>query len=331
MLFFAIRKEAMKPVIEVETKNGAILCDDDVLSVLFPIGVTQCEELRAKVVKWNVPQLKERYLDACHYFNMGKPFCKQKHEKFSDNFFMNISEPSNEISTILDSTTVNLDLSNKKYRDRCIPIARALNRQTSLYELNFSGLLAGNKMVEVLCESLPSLVNLSVLNLSTNHINCDGLYTLSTTLQYTPLRSLNALDLSYNPLGNTCLKHIADLTHSLNLEKLHLCAVDFTIGVFNSSYNQNVSLSLKNLTELNVSHNELGKSDLAKFLNFLYGDKVEMLEIGNNGVETSGLGLDIFKMLQRKSQDLENHKVALRKAGLSWCMLEDDDICNLIR
>lgn len=61
----------MKPILELETKNGALLAEDDHVSILFPLGVTQSEEVNAIVVKWNVPPLIERYKEACNVMDIG--------------------------------------------------------------------------------------------------------------------------------------------------------------------------------------------------------------------------------------------------------------------
>lgn len=55
----------MKPSLELETKNGAILAEEDLLSMLFPIGSTQAEELKATILKRSLPPLTERYEEAC--------------------------------------------------------------------------------------------------------------------------------------------------------------------------------------------------------------------------------------------------------------------------
>ena len=66
------RKEYMVPTLELETKNGAILADDDPISVLFPMGATQAEEVEARIVKWNVPPLIDRFKEACQDMGIGK-------------------------------------------------------------------------------------------------------------------------------------------------------------------------------------------------------------------------------------------------------------------
>lgn len=61
----------MKPVLELETKNGAVLAEDDKVGMLFPLGVTSAEEVNATIVKWNVPPLIQRYKEACIAMHAG--------------------------------------------------------------------------------------------------------------------------------------------------------------------------------------------------------------------------------------------------------------------
>lgn len=61
----------MKPLLELETKNGAVLADDDFVCILFSMGQTQAEEVQAKILKWNTPPIADRYKEACENMNEG--------------------------------------------------------------------------------------------------------------------------------------------------------------------------------------------------------------------------------------------------------------------
>lgn len=65
------KKEGVKPTLELETSNGAVLEENDSLSVLFPCGQLQAEEIQAKVLGYNTISLLERYEDACHTSKEG--------------------------------------------------------------------------------------------------------------------------------------------------------------------------------------------------------------------------------------------------------------------
>lgn len=75
LLFFNIfaRREGIKPLLELETKNGAILAEEDLLSMLFPIGTTQAEELNATILKRSLPPLIDRYEEACVQIQSSMP------------------------------------------------------------------------------------------------------------------------------------------------------------------------------------------------------------------------------------------------------------------
>lgn len=66
------RREGVKPILELETKNGAILADDDLVSMLFSAGSNQAEELQANVIKTKLAPLADRYEEACVHMNLGK-------------------------------------------------------------------------------------------------------------------------------------------------------------------------------------------------------------------------------------------------------------------
>lgn len=65
----------MVPLLELQTKNGALLANDDLLSLLFPMGSYQAEEVEAKIIKWNLMPLLDRYKDACQDLELGMLKC----------------------------------------------------------------------------------------------------------------------------------------------------------------------------------------------------------------------------------------------------------------
>ena len=62
----------MKPFLELETKQGALLMDEDPVSVLFPPNCTTTEEITARVLKYDSHSLLERYNEACQDTKSGK-------------------------------------------------------------------------------------------------------------------------------------------------------------------------------------------------------------------------------------------------------------------
>lgn len=59
------KKQGVKPTLELETSNGAILEESDFLSVLFPYGQLQSDEIRAKIIGYSTVSLLECYEEVC--------------------------------------------------------------------------------------------------------------------------------------------------------------------------------------------------------------------------------------------------------------------------
>lgn len=69
---YNFRKEGTKPQLELETTSGALLSDEDPLSLLFPLGALQAEPVIGKIVKMSLPPLVDRYKEACTQMDTGK-------------------------------------------------------------------------------------------------------------------------------------------------------------------------------------------------------------------------------------------------------------------
>lgn len=54
----------LEPCLTLMTPDGAILTQDDPLSLVLGIP-----ELQSNILKWNLPPLHERYLEACSQLN----------------------------------------------------------------------------------------------------------------------------------------------------------------------------------------------------------------------------------------------------------------------
>ncbi|KAF2902906.1 hypothetical protein ILUMI_03283 [Ignelater luminosus] len=197
------RKECVKPTLELETKNGAILAEDDFLNILFVHGANNVEEVEARIVKWNMPSLSERYEESCASLNI---------------------EPNKGIIKLLPETSTSLNISEMGLRNRdMVPICKIINRQINLHHIDFSGNTMFNESFQLLCSSLISLDNLAVLNLSLTHLTSNNFEILAETFTQsskTILKNLISLDLSYNPLGDESLKYLAIITRYLNLQTL---------------------------------------------------------------------------------------------------------------
>lgn len=80
------RREGVKPSLELETKNGAILAEEDLVGMLFPTGSVQAEELKATITKKSLPPLIDRYEEACHQANTSMLFKSCTNKKITLSF-----------------------------------------------------------------------------------------------------------------------------------------------------------------------------------------------------------------------------------------------------
>ncbi|GJQ70821.1 hypothetical protein Trydic_g748 [Trypoxylus dichotomus] len=305
------RKEGMTPVLELETKNGAVLAEDDNISILFPLGVTLAEEINATIVRWNVPSFTQRYKEACIALNIGE----------------NVT-----LSRIILETSTILDLSNHNFGSTTLkPLCKAINRQINLHHLDLSGNSILNEYVELLCSALPSLENLSTLNLSMNFITGEALHHIAnmftTQTEKSILENLISLDLSFNPLGNESLKHLAIITRHLKLRTLKLIDVDFTAEIFDEFSNRNVELYLDYLEELDLSENEMNKDDLLKFILWIRPANLQVLNVSNNSVTECGLIVETVRIFETNSTPFWKFKTF----NFSRCKITDVEIYELLR
>lgn len=301
------KKEFMKPKLELECKNGAALAEDDYLSILFPNGSLQAEEVLAKVLKWNLPPLIERYKEACVALNIPSDETIEKH---------------------LIEVTSNLHLSDSFVSsDFLMPVCKALNRQTNLQHLNLSGNFFGNDCLRLLCTSFVSLENLISLNLSLNSLNVESMKYLAGIFENSHkkiLENLVSLDLSYNAISDESLKYLSVITNNLNLKSLSLVDVDFTAKIFKNFNNKNVTLNFSELEELNLSNNTLSEEEIKKFISWLNLEKIVSLDVSRNDIQT-GLVYELSMMFLDKKT-----KFCLKNINLTECKVIDGEINSLL-
>uniref|UniRef100_A0A1Y1NAZ6 Tonsoku-like protein n=2 Tax=Photinus pyralis TaxID=7054 RepID=A0A1Y1NAZ6_PHOPY len=302
------RKECMKPDLELETKNGAVLADDDFISVLFSAGLSHAEEVEARITKWNLLPLSERYAEACAVETIA---------------------PSDELMKILETVSISLSLANLNLGDRKIsPLCRVINRQLNLHSLNLSGNFIHDDCFQVLCTSLPTLENLCDLNLSLNQLTCVSLRYLTEVFTQTPtpvLANLTKLDLSHNPLGNESLNFLSVITRHLKLKTLNLADVDFTGGLFASE--QQADLNLDSVSNFDVGYNRLGNDEIATFLSWLKPQNIESLNLG----DCSEIGEGLVKSVVEWMQTRGNTGLPLKVLNLSRTCATDNEIFELLR
>ncbi|XP_044729365.1 tonsoku-like protein [Chrysoperla carnea] len=141
-------KEAVKPTLQLETKDRAILDNNDPLEMIIT-----CNELFTTITSWNLPSIVERYLDGCKIYKTVVDFHLKK---------------------CLDScqATLILDLSNVNLSDnQIVPVLKALKHQRTLEQINISGNLFTDDTIKIFCEVLQTLTSLQTLDISNNLIS----------------------------------------------------------------------------------------------------------------------------------------------------------------
>lgn len=222
------------------------------------------------------------------------------------------------------SSTINLQ--DKNLRQKLRPLLTSLNRsQNSLQILNISGNFVTDNCIELICNSLTSLENLKSLDLSLNHLTVESAKNLSTALQQTTLQHLTELNLSHNNLGDESLTHLSMMTRYLNLKILKLVDVGFTSDIFANRFNSNVELCLEYVNHFDISHNELNKDDLLRFLQCLRSKNLEYLNVGNNKVTQEGFLWEFVQLFDRDTFP------QLKELNISRCMISDFELYELLR
>lgn len=185
-----------------------------------------------------------------------------------------------------------------------------------------------NDCVQLLCASLPSLDNLACLNLSLNHLFTDSLKQLADMFMQsnkTILENLITLDLSYNSLSDESLKYLAVITRYLKLHNLFLIDVGFTSNIFTNYQNKNIELCFDYVKTLDLSHNQLSKSELLRFVSYIKPELIENLNFSYNNVEEEGLTTGIVQIFH----NIE--KLKLKELDLTDCNVNESELYELLK
>lgn len=287
-----------RPTLELETKNGAILSNNDLINVLFPFDAIESEIVNAKVIKWDLPPLINRY----------KQISMEMNKKTEDS-----------LCTMLEELSISLNLNKRGLIGSDLePLCLALCHQSTLIELDLSGNFLSFECVQLLAKSFPTLNALIVLNLSCTNLQTTHLAILSNCM---PLR-VTDLNLSDNLLNDASIKCLVDICSCLKLKKLNLSNVDFTENVF--AFYESCELTLKNIEELDISHNSLDTNSILKFISFTDLTILRVLNISHN-VNCSNI-LKQFSVLYTTNQI----NCKLKSLNLSRCCVEDTEVYSFL-
>ncbi|XP_050301726.1 tonsoku-like protein isoform X2 [Anthonomus grandis grandis] len=294
-------KEFMKPVLELETVSGVILGDNDVLTLLFPMGGMQAEKVVGKVKEWSQASVFERYKETCN--NMGV-------------------EIDTDLCDLIQTLSITLDISDRGFLGHILhPLLKSINNQKAITEINLSGNFLNCQCINLLCASITTLPNLQLLNLSCTNLRKDYLSQLASTIHNNAnsLEKLSILNLSDNILlKNACMKDIGVISNDLSLKELNLSNIGLTEGAAKQD-----TLCLKTVEHLDVSYNGLTDGDIRSIMLWLDGNVIKTLNVSRN--KSPKLLRQILEVFQLETL------VVLEKINLEACNVNDSDLFDFLR
>ncbi|RZC43133.1 hypothetical protein BDFB_002661 [Asbolus verrucosus] len=268
------------------------------------MGASQAEQVEARVVKWSVPPLIDRYKEACQ--DMSTEF-------------------HDALCQTLQEFSVALDLSNKGLKGTNLaPLCKVLNRQTNLLELHLSGNFLTTECVQFLGSSLASLHNLYQLNLNCTGLLSEHLQLLAKNLSADASYKLTDLDIGDNHIGDQSFGSLVLLTRHFRLKKLNLSGNKFSKDLFTYSFNKNLTLTLDQIEEFDISDNNLNNDAIIKVLSGLPAANLKKLDVSRNSVSHGFL-----RELLTVWGELDD--VKLQTLKLSRCYVHDSDLFDLLR
>ena len=151
------RQLGSEPVLKLRTGDGAVLDPGDQLNHVLSPG----DQISAEVVHWNNKPAAEKYRDSCR--DLAVPS------------FKNISD---RLMTMTSTNVLKLQLRLKKQHAE--PLWASLRGNQALRHLELSYCKLDDTIVSMLCQVLPSIPNLSSLDLSYNSLTSTSLTSIST-------------------------------------------------------------------------------------------------------------------------------------------------------
>nr|XP_058132176.1 tonsoku-like protein isoform X2 [Dasypus novemcinctus] len=252
-------------------KEGALLAPQDAI----PDVLQSNEEVLAEVASWDLPPLTDRYRRACESLGQGE------HQQVLQAMERQASGPSFSACRLALRPA------------QLTPLLRALKLHAELRELRLAGNRLGDACAAELLAALATMPGLALLDLSSNHLGPEGLRQLAAGLPgQAALQNLEELDLSMNPLGDSCGQALASVLRACPLlSTLRLQACGFSPGFFLS---HQVALGgafqgAERLRTLSLSYNALGAP--APLLHSLPACTLLHLELGAVAAGKGGSGL----------------------------------------
>ncbi|CAB3259654.1 unnamed protein product [Arctia plantaginis] len=292
----------VRPIFSLMTSDGAILSEDDPLSL-----VLSSPELKTCITNWKASPAEERYLECCEA--LGIP-------------------PSEEIQQAVgrSHTTHRLALGAKTLSSSQIrPLFRALTHQTHITALMISDNNINDAGVKYLAECMCTMKHLTHLDISSNNITGEGIKMILNLFEKSnrvPCQSLEEIDFSSNPISDDGFKNIVKICQYVRLKVLKLNYCKITEDAINDS--NKLHLNFESLESIDLSNNELKLPFVSCLMTSLNPNILVDLELDNVGVEGNVVGCIASFMDSAK-------ELKIRRLGLSNCKLVDGQFMRIFR
>ncbi|XP_059053768.1 tonsoku-like protein [Achroia grisella] len=292
----------VRPIFSLMTSDGAILSEDDPLSL-----VLASPELKTSVTNWKASPAEERYLECCDALGIS---------------------PSEEVQQAVgrSHTTHRLALGAKTLSSLQIrPLFRAMTHQTHITAIMISDNNIGDDGAKFLAESICTMKQLTILDISLNNISADGSKHLLNIFEKSTrpvCQTLEDLDLSGNPISDNGFRNIVKLCQYIKLRVLKINNCMITDQSINETVKSNMSFD--SIESINISNNEVKQVMVSCLVTSLNASLLTDLELDNIGVEGSVVGC--IATFMDSAKDLK-----IRRFSLSNCKLVDGQFMRIFR
>jgi len=289
-----------RPVLHLYTTSNILLCPiDRVASV-----ITDSDKLKAVVDMWELPPIKERYIQACQM----------------------IGEVNSSVASVISECEYKgrlflNDLSLGHHHLQ--PVYRVLEGEMMLTELHLAGNQMGDQGLASLMQPLQKMQNLQSLKLDANCLSQKALQTLSKVMKETPFQNLQYLSISQNSFGDFAADIFTSILHNLpKLKELKIAGCNFSEKLFTFDFCE--ALKARYLETLDISENQLEDLGVSKVCSCLNPSFLRFLNLSQCRKKTTGNLCPYLQCFMDK-------ELVLTELDLAGCQLSTEDLAFLNR